>query len=171
MAQQQSTDPPQSTTDEFPEALAELNSAAREIEKAVAQIESFLDTKNPAVSAWVKIKGWEDPGGDYSRTELGYDLFGHQWRIGIREIHGHENYPDETRVKTWAFNESPRKLRVSAVDKLPNLVEELTKEARRTARRLREKTAEVQAFAESLKARLAPKIPKVKVRVAKKEDA
>jgi hypothetical protein len=164
MTQQKSTDPSEPTADDFPEVLTELNDAAREIEKAVHQIEEFLEIRNPAVSAWVTIKSWNDQSGEYGRTQLGYDLFGYHWHIGIREIEGHENFPEEATVKTWRFTQSPRKLRISAVEKLPDLVDELTKEARRTARRLREKTVEVQAFAESLKTRLRSK-------AAKKGDA
>lgn len=163
MTQQHDIHPPESRPDDLPEALSDLNAAAQEIEKAVAQVEQYLEIRNLGVPAWVKIKGW-DNAGEYSLTELGYDLFGYEWCIAIREVHGHENYPEETTTKKWRFAQSPRKLRISAVDKLPELIDEITKEARRTARRLREKTVEVKAFAESLKARLGTK-------AAKKGDA
>lgn len=82
--------------------------------------------------------------------EVGYDRFGSEWGLGIRERSGHDAYPDSENSHTWRFNSAPRKARISSVDKLPELLDALIKEATRTARRLREKTSEVAAFAATL---------------------
>ena len=143
--------PDSPTQEEIAAAAKDLNSAVEELGEAVTVIENFLDRRNIGVPAWVKVKGWEDDGGQYWKRELGYDSFSDSWHIGIRETSGHEAYPEHERVNTWPFHASPRKARISAVDKIPELLTELVKEAERTARRLREKTAEVQAFAATLK--------------------
>ena len=102
------------------------------------------------MAAWVRVKGWENDDGEFWTRELGYDRFRNQWRIAIRETHGDEGFPDDPSVYTWLFNEAPRKSRISSADKLPELLREPVKEAERTARRLREKTTEVNAFVAAL---------------------
>jgi len=138
------------TIEEISAAAADVNSASNELGKAIEALENFLAVKNIGVPAWVRVKGWENPDGQYWRRELGYDRFENDWHIGIRETHGHEAYPEHESVYRWQFNNSPRKARISSADKLPELLNELIKEATRTARRLRDKSGEVRAFAATL---------------------
>jgi hypothetical protein len=127
-----------------------VRSASDELAQTINAFEEYLGNKSIEVSAWVRVKGWEDARGEFWSREVGYDRFGNFWHIAIRETHGHESLPEDTSTYTWKFNSSPRKSRISASDKLPELLRELIKEAARTARRLREKTAEVNAFAATL---------------------
>jgi hypothetical protein len=139
------------TKEELAAVSAELNTASNELGKPIETVERYLEILNLGVPAWVKVKGWESHHGEFWSRELGYDQIGNSWHVAIRETHGHEAYPDQESSRTWSFNTSPRKARISAIDKLPELLDELVKVARRTARRLQEKTAEATAFAESLK--------------------
>lgn len=137
---------------DLPAAAADLNAASNELAAPIKKVENYLEALNVGVSIWVKVKGWEDgQHGAFWKRELGYDRFSSGWRIGIRESRGNEHAPEDTEEDTWTFNQSPRKARISAVEKLPELLNELTKEAKRTARRLREKTTEANAFASTLK--------------------
>lgn len=137
---------------ELPAAAADLNAASNELAAPIKKVEDYLEALNIGVSIWVKVKGWEDEEhGTFWKRELGYDWFSTGWRIAIRELQGNEHAPEYTHEDKWTFNQSPRKARISAVEKLPELLNELTKEAKRTARRLREKTAEANAFASTLK--------------------
>jgi hypothetical protein len=106
--------------------------------------------RNIGIPAWVKVKGWESNQGEYWSREIGYDRIANDWHIAIRERHGHEAYPEDDTVYTWSFNNAPRKSRIAAVNKIPDLLSQLVKEAERIARRLREKTIEVNALAATL---------------------
>jgi hypothetical protein len=150
----EATSPPEvlsPTPEEIAASATDLNGASGELTASIEAIESYLEAQNIGVPAWVRVKGWSDVRGEFWRRELGYDTFGHEWRIAIRETSGNEQHPGEETLYLWSFNSSPRKARISAADKIPELLRELVKEAARTARRLREKAAEVNAFAATLK--------------------
>ena len=146
------------TPDDIAGAAADINAASAEMGQAIKAIEEFLELKNIGVPAWTKVKGWEEPEtGAFFRRELGYDRVAEAWHIAIRETSGNEACPEQSDVSVWSFNSAPRKSRISAVDKLPDLLKELVKESERVARRIREKTVEVNAFAASLNIATTPK--------------
>jgi hypothetical protein len=153
----ESPEPLSPSPDEVAAAAKDLNDASNDLGSTISAIETFLESRNIGVPAWVRVKGWRNPEGKYWDRELGYDRVGGVWHISIRERHGDERWPEDTVLDTWAFNSSPRKARISAVDKLPELLRELVKEAERTARRLREKSVEVKAFAAALNISITPK--------------
>lgn len=142
--------------EELAAAAAEINGASDDLGKPIEAIEAYLASLNIGIPAWIKVKGWEDDFGDYWKRELGYEEFSNEWRLAIRETSGNDSNPDRDSVRTWAFNQSPRKARISAVEKIPELLKELAREAHRTARRIREKSAETAALAATLKAPTPP---------------
>ena len=136
-------------------ASAEAQAADQVLAEPIFRIEKHLSSLAINVPAWVKVKAWDTQWGEFWVRELGYAWLSHQgiWGIAIRETHGREDAPDDERVNIWAFNEAPRKSRLSAIEKLPDLLTDLTKETHKTARRMREKAAEAAALAALLTAR------------------
>jgi hypothetical protein len=57
--------------------------------------------------------------------------------------------PDEVR-EIWPFNDAPRELRLRAVEKLPELIDQLAKSAEKTAEDVNKKVAETKAFAAAI---------------------
>jgi hypothetical protein len=145
-----SQESPLPTREAISEAASDVQAASTELGEIITKLEEFLEAKNIGVPAWVKVKAWSNERGEYWMREIGYDRFNSEWGLGIRERSGHDAYPDSESSHTWRFNSAPRKARISSVDKLPELLDALIKEATRTARRLREKTAEAAAFAATL---------------------
>jgi len=143
--------------EEIAAAGQDLAAAADGLSASISAIEDYLETQNFAIPVWVKVKGWSDDDYSYWLRELGYDLLNGSWHLLIREKSGNEQWPDRENVITWSFKNSPRKARISASDKIPDLLKELIKESARTARRLREKTVEVDAFVSTLKIAAAKK--------------
>src|ERR1051325_9924900 len=143
--------------EELSAASAELAEAAQELNVPIEEIEKYLASLKIHVAAWVKVKGWEDQYENFWKRELGYDFTGDAWHIAIRETSGNSNNPEHESSGTWAFSKSPKKSRISAVDKLPELMQEIAKEAQKTARRLKEKAAEATGFTSSLKTLTAEK--------------
>lgn len=136
--------------EELSAASSEIAAASQELNVPVTAVENYLSSLNIHVPAWVKVKGWSTDQGGFWLRELGYDYVDGGWHIAIRESDGDEDDPERQTVRTWSFNRSPRKSRISAIDKLPELIQDVAKEAVKTARRLREKAAEANAFTASL---------------------
>ena len=86
----------------------------------------------------------------YSQFDLGYDKVGKTWGIAIRIEEGYDHAPEDAHIDWWLFNEAPRDRRIRAVDKIPDLLEQLIKDAQATSRSVREKAAQAKQLAEAL---------------------
>ncbi|MBL0161605.1 MAG: hypothetical protein IPP47_31755 [Bryobacterales bacterium] len=53
-------------------------------------------------------------------------------------------FAEESKVEEYAFNDAPRRLRLAAVDYIPELLEALVEAAAKATERISRKTAEVQ---------------------------
>ncbi|MGD0632486.1 MAG: hypothetical protein ABR987_24445 [Terracidiphilus sp.] len=135
-------------------AAKDLNSISDELGKSVAEIDFALKKLNLGVIVWVPIH--KDDGNPieswYWSEDIGYAKIGPNWGICLRKVIGDYQRPDEDeRVECWLFNDSPRALRISAIEKIPDLLEKLSQEAVRTTNDIRARLSEVQAVAEAVK--------------------
>ncbi len=131
---------------------AQLNDVSRELGKQIAALDQTLQFLNLGVPTWVLIRGGDsDDGQTYWLLELGYAKVGSTWGVAVREREG--AYRDDSeRGDLWLFANAPRVFRAEAVDKLPDLLEQLIKEATKTTGSLRAKVSKanqiVKAFSE-----------------------
>lgn len=125
-----------------------LNSASDGLSAVVKDAEAAFKELNLGVSAFVAFGGDTDYElEEYWAQEIGYMRYGSKgWCIVIRTREGEFGRPDQERVQTWPFDEAPRAFRPDAVDMLPDLLDELAKEADKVSTRLAEKKAFVQQF-------------------------
>ncbi len=129
---------------------SELNSVSDELGKSITEIDAALKALNLGVAVWVPINGGED-GPFYWSEDIGYAKIGPRWGLGLRTISG--NYAEEEeRGESWLFNEGPRILRLAAIEKLPNLLAALSREASENAKNIRTRLAEVKEIAAAVKA-------------------
>lgn len=114
---------------QLPVVTKTLNDASDKLNASVKRLETFFK-KNPiGVASWVNFHASESPDGShYYKEQVGYAKVDNKWGLAIRTIRGNEIDGDED-VNAWAFNESARGLRVRAVPKLPELLEQLVKDA------------------------------------------
>jgi hypothetical protein len=63
---------------------------------------------------------------------------------------GNHNDVEDSHVEEWLFNDAPRALRIESVEKLPDLFENLVKEADAATKQIRTKTERAQALASAL---------------------
>ena len=116
-------------------SATELNVASDEFAKPVSEIEAALQKLNLGVFAWVKVAERHD---NYSERfwehSLGYAKVSGKWGIAIRILEGPYTEPHE---EAWRFNDAPRAYRLEALEKLPELLEELAKTSSETARTLK----------------------------------
>ncbi|HEY4903441.1 MAG TPA: hypothetical protein VIH89_08220 [Candidatus Sulfotelmatobacter sp.] len=130
---------------------SDLNFSSDELGKSVSELDAALKKLNLGISAWVTFRGNSDPNeGWYWNEELGYDKVGGTWGMALRTIKGSGD-PEHDLVETWLFNDGPRSLRLSAIDAIPKLLEELSTNATETAKKIRLKLSEVQEVAAVVK--------------------
>lgn len=75
---------------------------------------------------------------------------GGKWGLAIRAIAGNHNVDDDS-VEQWLFSDAPRSYRIEAIDKIPDLLEELIKNADKTTKKLKETTVEARELAAAVK--------------------
>jgi hypothetical protein len=131
---------------------SDLNAVSDELGKSIADLDLALKKLNLGVSVWVALGGWCDEQNDYYHEELGYAKIGGKWGIALRTVSGnHSNPPEDEVEELWLFNDGPRNLRLSAIGKIPELLERLSTEAIETAKKIKGKLAEAQEVAEAVK--------------------
>jgi len=137
----------QSSFRQLTAAATTLNSASDKLGQAVAALDASLKKLNLGIPSWVLIRDLSSPEDlEYTLEKLGYDKINGKWGIAISTIAGHEAFPEED-IEEWLFNDAPRSLRIIAADKIPNLIELITKNAMDTTKKLNEKAYEVQELA------------------------
>jgi hypothetical protein len=149
------------------EAAKDLNSISDELGKPIAEVDSALKKLNLGVAVWIPIRkndGTPDESWSWSE-DIGYAKIGANWGICLRKVNGDYQRPDEDeQEERWLFNDAPRALRISAIEKIPELLEKLSGEAVRTANEIRARLGEVQAVAEAVKG-VANRTQRVRLRV------
>lgn len=135
--------------DELRKAAGVLNTASDEFGKPIAQLDKALKRLNLGVPAWVTIER-QDNGdvGYFWMRQLGYGKIGPRWGIAIREMSGFVDDPERESCEEWLFSDAPRALRIQAIDKLPDLITKLAKEATSMAHELQEKVSRAEAVVE-----------------------
>ena len=132
---------------------ADLNAVSDELGKSIAEIDAALKKLNLGITTWVTIRG--DGGNPYDDSfrsrDIGYAKVSNKWGISLRTIDGQLSDPDRSETEEWLFNDAPRSLRLEAIDKIPELLEKLSKDAVRTTKDIRARLDEAQAVAEAVK--------------------
>ena len=123
-------------------SAAVLNAVSDEIAEPISTIDAALQELNLGISAWVQVAGDEDPTtGVYWHRSVGYaKVSSRAWGIAIcyRIVDADQVVRQDDE---WLFNEAPRRYRLEALDKLPQLLEKLTNVANKTADALKKKVA------------------------------
>lgn len=101
------------TFQKLKEVSLDLNNSTDSFNKSVAEIESFLQSLNLGIEAWVLMElNTEKP--VPRKTYLGYAKASGKWGLHIKI----EGLPESV----WAFRGSPRQLRIQAVGFIPSLM-------------------------------------------------
>jgi prefoldin subunit 5 len=155
MAQKDSTSPPSQRIAAFYKQLSasagELNAVSDELGKSISALDAALKKLNLGISAWIEIAADTDErDGDFWNRRLGYEKVGGRWGIAISTSSGNYNFPEDVHHEEWLFNDSPRAFRVEAVDKLPELLEQLIKTADATTRKIKDKVTHAQELATAI---------------------
>jgi hypothetical protein len=129
-----------------------LNQATDELTGVVGSLDEALQRLNVGLVVWVYVEKWNSEDGLYYECEqVGYAKVEGQWGIAIRKVAGREDSSDGEEVRSvWAFNDAPRDARLRAVEKLPQVVDELGKVAAKTTEILNRKLAVTKEYAAAI---------------------
>jgi hypothetical protein len=130
----------------------DLNAISDELGKSIAEIDAALKKLNLGISVWVQVSGRDDQEDQSHFSEqVGYAKVDGKWGIALRTVSGDHNWPDRDRVEQWLFSDGPRKLRLAAIGKLPEMLKRLSEEAVDTTNKIKGKLAEAQEVAAAVK--------------------
>lgn len=141
----------QSSYQQLSITASDLNKVSDELGKSIADLDAALKKLNLGISAWSDIRSSEDDDGSHWSEQVGYAKVGGKWGIALRTVNGNYGWPDQDSEEAWLFNDAPRALRLSAIGKIPILLEELSKEAAKNAQNIKARLAEVQEVATAIK--------------------
>lgn len=128
-----------------------LSTVSDEFAKPIEELNVALQQLNLGVLTWEKVSGGDDDQDNFWRREVGYARINGKWGLAIRKINGNHGFEEDSRVEEWPFNMAPRSYRIEALDRLPELLEELIKGSDKAAKKIKEKTAEAYELAAALK--------------------
>jgi hypothetical protein len=131
-------------------AASHLNLVSDELGKSISVLDAALKKLNLGISTWSRLDRWEDAFGNYSTRYLGYAKVNNRWGIALRTVAGNNTQPEEATVEEWLFNEAPRSLRIEAVEKLPDLFDNLIKEADLAIRKVKAQSLSARQLAAAL---------------------
>jgi hypothetical protein len=141
-------------------AAGTLNNVSDELGKSITRIDESLRKLNLGITAWVEVSSWEeDDGFDFTSEGVGYAKIKGNWGICLRKVEGNRQYPDRDSVELWAFNDAPRIQRLKALDKIPDLLQNLSDEAAKITLKLQARLADVQIIADTVSPRPMQRLP------------
>jgi X-X-X-Leu-X-X-Gly heptad repeat protein len=135
------------------DSAARLNSGSDELAKAIRPIDVALKKLNLGVAAWYPYIGSEEPDsdGDYYCRRIGYAKVSGKWGLALSTVSGNAPH-DVHNYEEWLFNDAPRRMRLEALDHIPDLLEQLVKEANKVAEDLQNKAVTARKLAETISA-------------------
>src|SRR5262245_32913094 len=133
-------------------AAVDLNVVSDELGKPISLLDEALKGLNLGIETWVEVVGGNGMPNDewFWEHNIGYAKVNGRWGIALRTQSGYYSDPDASKVDTWLFNEAPRANRLEAADKIPDLLEKLLTDARRTAESIKKKVSDVQQLADAV---------------------
>jgi hypothetical protein len=132
-------------------AANSLNVASDELGKAISVLDAALQKLNLGVSAWADLSSNEDTdAGTWWNRRIGYTKIRDKWGVALRTASGNYNWPNDDSEELWLFNDAPRWMRIEAVGKIPDLLEELLRQAEDTTKKIKNKTTQAYELAAAM---------------------
>jgi hypothetical protein len=133
-------------------AATYLNNVSDTLGKNIGLIDSRLKKLKIGVTVWIRFsEEQKDDTENVSTYEIGFAKIprGESWGIGIRRISwaSSDSNPEE---EIKPFNECSRELRLQSVGKIPDLIEQLTREVSTKASEIKPIVDQTEDFARAL---------------------
>jgi len=136
----------------------DLNKASDALSQQIAKAEAALNEVKLGVWGWVKVRSTYQPESDLTIggkpaavTEVEYLGYGkHRGKWCLLYSTEYEEFPDEDFRWVVPLREAPRKERIDAIDKLPELIRVLEKNAKELAEKAKTKASQFADFVSAL---------------------
>jgi hypothetical protein len=141
-------------------AAKDLNNVSDELGRAISTIDLVLQRLNLGVPSWVVVVSGDDRFDcDYWSRDIGYAKISGRWGIALRARSGDNRFPEDEASEMWVFNDAPRWQRIEALEKIPDLLEQLIKDAETTTKTLKGKIDHAKQLAEAFEQAARPPKP------------
>jgi hypothetical protein len=137
----------------LPAVAASLSNVSDSLNNSAKRIENVLKKHNLGIASWVKFTDRQWPESmSYYTEQVGFAKVSGKWCLAIKTVDGDYHHDDD--VQVWSFNEAPRGLRVKAVEKLPELLDQLVKDGNEMIQEVATQVEAVDFLAAALEAAL-----------------
>jgi hypothetical protein len=131
------------------QAATELNAVSDELGKFVTALDAALRRLNLGIATWLRLESREDGSGNYTKRDSVTQ------KSAISGASPCARWPaitttSKTPTSRSGCSTTPAALRIESVEKLPDLFENLVKEADAATKQIRTKTERAQALASAL---------------------
>jgi len=140
----------QSNFQKLSAVASSLNSASDELTKVVAVLDETIRNLNIGLTVWINFTCRVEQPPEYDNDQIGYCKLNGKWGIALQRVWGDYQSDYYQSDGPWLFNDAPRDMRLKSVDKIPDLIEALGKEAFETTRNVHEKTQQVRELANAI---------------------
>lgn len=129
-----------------------LNRLTDELTSYVELIESVVNDLNLGLAASVSVEEESDENGMCTHhVRLWYEKSDGRWGFSIHEFDDYVHDPDQTHnLRSWVFKDASRMLRLKVVDRIPELIKALAKEAAEMTAKTASTVSRAQAIASTL---------------------
>jgi hypothetical protein len=125
-----------------------LLGASDQFAKPIEQINQLLRRMNLGLITWKRVAGGKDEFLNYWSRDVGFAKIKGEWCLAIRTVSGNDSW-DNDDTESWAYVDAPPSYRIEALDVVPDLIEELVKNADKTAAKLKESAATAKELADA----------------------
>lgn len=134
------------------EISSSLNTASDVFARAITCVDQALNKLNVGLTVWVtfRARDVEETELEYDEDQVGYTKIRGKWGLALRRVWGNSLAEEHAAEGPWFFNDAPRELRLAAVDKIPEVAEQLGKEAFKFTREIQKKTSLLQGLTAAL---------------------
>ena len=130
-------------------AASHLNEASDSLAKSISRLDLILKKLGLGVSSWLEISSFTEEDSTYVDRYIGYAKINGKWGLALSEIAGHRQH-GTLREEEWLFNDAPRMLRIEAIPKIPDFIDNLTMAAVACLERLIEGKVVADGLADAL---------------------
>jgi hypothetical protein len=140
----------QSNFQKLSAVASSLNSASDELTKVVSVLDDAIRSLNIGLTVWIDFNSHVAEAPEYDNDQIGYCKLNGKWGIALQRVWGDYQSDYYQSDGPWLFNDAPRDMRLKSVDKIPDLIEKLGKEALETTKNVHEKTQSVRELADAI---------------------
>jgi|ERR1051326_868427 hypothetical protein len=139
------------------EVAATLNTASDNLGSSITSLDSALRKLKLGIESWLTFRTFHaDPSGSPPHDDIGFAKIGGKWGLALRSVDGSEDPSEPPDIELWPFNDAPRMLRIRAIDRIPDLLEQLLADAKDAVEKINRQAQAVDVLTTAIKKATEP---------------